>query len=79
MPFTIFCYFVWVYGRVGNHWAPIIIMLDQIAFAQIGWLGGVFALAGSITRWTCLVRVGLFVSVGAVAGHGLFLILAFAG
>jgi len=78
MPFTVFCYFVWIYGRGGSHWHPILIVIDQIGFAQIGWLGGALALAGSLTRWACLGRVGLSVSGVAVVGHGLFLILAFA-
>jgi len=77
MPFTVFCYFVWIHGRVDSLWRPIPIIIDQVGFAQIGWLGGVLTLAGSITRWACLGRVGLFVSVGAMAGHGLFLMAYF--
>jgi len=48
-----------------------------IAFAQIGWLGGLLEIFSKLVRMDLLRRIGLFFSVISIIGHDLLLALAF--
>ncbi|WP_256665302.1 hypothetical protein [Pseudomonas sp. 8BK] len=73
MPLTIFSYLVWIYGSGGDHWTLLILVIQLLALAQIGWLGGLLTLLGHISQGRALKRAGLAISIVSVALHGVFL------
>jgi len=73
MPLTFFSYLVWIYGSGGDHWTLPMLCIELLALAQIGWLGGLFALLGRLSRWEFLRKAGFVISIVSVAGHGVFL------
>ena len=76
MPLTICCYFFWIWGRdltFGMTTSVVVL----IAFAQIGWLGGLLEIFSKLVRMDLLRRIGLFFSVISIIGHDLLLALAF--
>ena len=73
MPLTIFSYLVWIYGGGGDHWTLQMLVIQLLALAQIGWLGGLLALSGLISQWRTLKRAGSAISIASVALHGVFL------
>ncbi|MGX9568168.1 hypothetical protein [Pseudomonas viciae] len=75
LPLSLFCYVVWVYASGPEDWSWVNFLFDLLAFAQIGWLGGALALVGVLIKVNVLKKAGLWVSIGSVVFHGLFLSL----
>ncbi|MDF9755928.1 hypothetical protein ACVWY1_002229 [Pseudomonas sp. TE6288] len=73
LPLSVFSYLVWIQGSGGDHWTLPMLVIQLLALAQLGWLGGVCALLGRMGRWRALNRAGLVVSMVSVVGHGVFL------
>lgn len=73
IPLSFYCFFYWIYATGGDRWAPAIIAIDALAFAQLGWLGGGIFLLGMLLRKNALKMLGLWVSIGSIAAHGIFL------
>ncbi|WP_058546806.1 hypothetical protein [Pseudomonas fluorescens] len=73
VPPTIFCYIVWLYASGGYKWSPAMLLIEALALAQLGWLGGGLALVGGLIEADILKKVALWISIGSVICHGLFL------
>lgn len=73
IPLSFYCFFYWIYGAGGDRWAPAILVIEALAFAQLGWLGGGLFLLGVMLRKNYLAMLGLWVSIGSIAAHGIFL------
>jgi hypothetical protein len=73
MPLTVISYLFWIYESGGDLWSLPVFVIELLALAQIGWLGGLLALLGHIGRWRTLKRSGLAISIFSVAGNGFFL------
>lgn len=73
VPLTIFCYVVWLYASGGDKWGPAMLLIEALALAQLGWLGGGLALVGVLIKADILKKAALWVSIGSVTCHGLFL------
>lgn len=75
-PLTIYCCFVWAYGRWGREWINFsTVVFEFLAYSQIGWLGSACALVGVLAKVDVVRKVGLWVSISSVVSHGLFLVL----
>ncbi|MFL7961459.1 hypothetical protein ACEI36_04270 [Pseudomonas kielensis] len=77
VPLTFFCYFVWLYARGGDKWSPVMLLIEALAFAQLGWLGGGLALVGEGIKADILKKAALWLSIISVTCHGLFLALIY--
>ncbi|MCP1445047.1 hypothetical protein J3D54_004179 [Pseudomonas sp. GGS8] len=75
-PLTIYCCFVWAYGRWGREWlSPEIVVFELLAYSQIGWVGGACTLVGGRVKANVVRKIGLWISIGSVVSHGLFIML----
>jgi hypothetical protein len=73
MPLTVFSYLVWIYESGGDLWTLPVFVIELLALAQIGWLGGLLALSGHISQRPTLNRAAVAISIVSIAGHGVFL------
>lgn len=73
VPLSFYCFFYWIYATGGDRWTPVILVIDALAFAQLGWMGGVIFLLGVLLRKDYLEVLGLWVSIASIAAHGVFL------
>src|SRR3546814_13409980 len=63
IPLTFFCYVVWLYASGGDKWGPAMLLIEALALAQLGWLGGGLALIGALIKADILKKVALWVSI----------------
>ncbi|SEE77510.1 hypothetical protein [Pseudomonas kilonensis] len=77
IPLAFFCYVVWIYASGPESWNWVIFLFELLALSQIGWLGGALVLVGVLIKANALKKVGVWLSIGSVAFHGLFLILMY--
>jgi hypothetical protein len=49
------------------------LVIEALAFAQLGWLGGAIALLGALVKKELISKVGFWVSLVSVVLHGSFL------
>lgn len=73
VPLTFFCYVVWLYASGGDKWSPTMLLIEALALAQLGWLGGGLALVGGLIKADVLKKAALWISIVSVTCHGLFL------
>ncbi|OAJ50919.1 hypothetical protein [Pseudomonas marginalis] len=73
VPLSFYCFFYWIYGAGGDMWAPVMLVIEALAFAQLGWLGGILFLLGVVLKKDYLKMCGLWVSISSIVAHGLFL------
>jgi hypothetical protein len=73
VPLSFYCFFYWIYGAGGDRWAPAMLVIEALAFAQLGWLGGAIALLGALVKKELISKVGFWVSLVSVVLHGSFL------
>lgn len=77
IPLAFFCYVVWIYASGPENRSWLIFIFELLAFSQIGWLGGALLLVGVLIKANALKKAGVWLSIGAVAFHGLFIMLIY--
>ncbi|OOG80816.1 hypothetical protein B0E42_26200 [Pseudomonas sp. A25(2017)] len=77
IPLTFFCYVVWIYAGGPENRSWLLFIFELLAFSQIGWLGGALVLVGVLIKANVLKKVGVWLSIGSVAFHGVFIILMY--
>lgn len=75
LPTTVYCYIVYIHGglREWVHWS--VVAIDFLAFSQLGWLGAILMLFGSLAGEESLKRAAVWVSVVSIVSHGFFLLV----
>ncbi|MCK3864747.1 hypothetical protein [Pseudomonas sp. B329] len=74
-PITVYCYIVYIFdgGRPWCHW--VVVAIDLLAFAQLGWVGALLMIVDYLRRADSLKKLAVWVSGISVVAHGFFLVV----
>ncbi|WP_058546805.1 hypothetical protein [Pseudomonas fluorescens] len=73
---TLYCYIVYIYEGARSWNYLVVVIIDLLAFSQIGWLSFLLMLLSKMTSFMGLRAAGVWISIVSLVFHGLYLLLA---